>query len=134
MRLELNAKNEIKRPPNRQLLVTFLVLNGFRQTPILIITVQLFCYVLLLHLHLGINLCLFLTKFGLKTKNGTEDPVYTLRLGSCLMFNSIFDVGKSAPASHRTPCTQFFESGGRLIPTSRIKFNTKTNMERPVNL
>ena len=50
------------------------------------------------------------------------------------MFNSIFDVGKSAPARHRTPCTQFFESGGRLTPTSRIKFNTKTETERPVNV
>ena len=75
-----------------------------------------------------------MTKFGLKTKNGTEDPVYTLRLGSCLMFKSIFDLGKSASGSNRTPCTQFFASGGRLTPTSRIKFNTKTETERPVNV
>ena len=135
MRIELNTKNEIKRPANRQLLVTFLVLNGLRQTPILIITVQLFCSVLLLlHLRLGLNQYLFLTKFELKTKNETEDPLFTLRLVSCLIFNSMFDVGKSASASHRTPCTQFFASGGRLTPTSRIKFNTKTETERPVKL
>ena len=73
-------------------------------------------------------------KFELKTKNETEDPLFTLCLVSCLMFNSIFDVGKSSSASHRTPFTQFFASGGRLTPTSRIKFNTKTETERPVKL
>ena len=51
-------------------------------------------------------------KFELKTKNETEDPLFTLCLVSCLMFNSMFDVGKSASASHRTPYTQFFASGG----------------------
>ena len=50
------------------------------------------------------------------------------------MFNPIFDVGKSASATHRTPCSQFFESSGRLTPTSRIEFNTKTVTERPVKL
>ena len=73
-------------------------------------------------------------KFELKTKNETEDPLFTLRSASCLMFNPVFDVGESASASHRTPCTQFFASGGDLAPTSRIKFNTKTETERPVNL
>ena len=70
----------------------------------------------------------------MKTKDETEDPLYTLRLVSCLMFNSIFDFGKSASGSNRTPCTQFFASGGGLTPTSRIKFNTKTETERPVNV